>query len=124
MNDDECIVCYEKQNAINYTHKCGKYKIHESCLYNWLSLHNDQCITCREELNTHDFVLTDDNGKEIKFDLPKEIILSIQDELPSNTQSTTINSFNESICEHKWKLTTTMLLLFLIIFIIFMNYFR
>ena len=129
MNNNECIICYETHDSINYIHKCGKYKIHKSCLYDWLSSHNDQCITCREELNMGDFILTNNDNEELEFNLPKEVILEIQNELSSNYDNTSLSESslsesslsdtsilsNESVeddsvmCKHKLKISIIML---------------
>ena len=124
MNNNECIICYETHDSINYIHKCGKYKIHKSCLYDWLSSHNDQCITCRKELNIGDFILTNDDNEEIEFNLPKEFILEIQNELSSDSDNTSLSEpslsdtsvlSNESVeddsvmCKHKLKISIIML---------------
>jgi len=127
MNNNECIICYETKDAINYNHKCGKYKIHKSCLYDWLSSHNDQCITCREELNMGDFILTNNDNEELEFNLPKEVILEIQNDTDNvyNTNelsdSTDIRIDDPIICKHKWKMSLIFLFCLFISFMISVN---
>ena len=50
----ECIFCQdENRNSplINYSHDCGSYYIHQSCLDDWFLKNNHSCIICRNNIN-------------------------------------------------------------------------
>ena len=50
-NEDQCVYCLGiEEKLINYEHNCGKYKIHQKCLDEWMSEYGTSCIICRKDI--------------------------------------------------------------------------
>ena len=57
--EDQCLFCHNdiEDVLIDYSHKCGNYKIHQKCFDKWFVKNLDSCIICRESI-------LDDNNYE------------------------------------------------------------
>ena len=52
-SDTECILCQDESvesPIIDYSHNCGNYKIHQSCLDEWFIKNSSSCLICRNNI--------------------------------------------------------------------------
>ena len=58
---EQCIICLESEGKIlDYEHTCGKYKVHEKCMFDWLAKNNCECLVCRKK------IITEEEEREIR----------------------------------------------------------
>ena len=70
---NSCVICQENDNLLNYNHGCGKYHIHEACLYKWKSINGNKCVTCQNKVNDYDKVIS--NQLQIVIKIPTNVVV-------------------------------------------------
>ena len=72
MDDNSCLICYEdidynEKNYILYNHCYNNILIHNKCLCLWFLKNNNKCIICKEELNVHHNIVSDNDMYFVEY---------------------------------------------------------
>lgn len=75
---NECFICLENDNLIDYNHECGKYKIHNECLKNWHIKKNYVCPICRKPLYVNNVIIDINNIDQDDINIRENQILYVK----------------------------------------------
>ena len=61
IDETTCIVCCDDGANIELEHICGTWYLHQNCLEEWLRLHPNECIICREKFMNNFKIINSNN---------------------------------------------------------------